>query len=450
MKLVFPDQMLETYSYLPDRVLFKIGSTGESDHSLKVPRKKPDGSFIIQGLRPGHYDISVGATVIRSNDTIILYKKVKDIAAGSEDVIMKFYDLASIHGKVIDENGLPVQDFSVQYVKSEPLGTNIYMDWQRLSSTREFHDSNGNFNLDFLSPGKYYFTYSTEGNRCFGETLFISSNQTISDHVIRLDQSRTLLDYDATIDVGNIEGKVTDSFGNPMPNEDIRVRGDNKNTFSDEDGYYIIENVREGERTIDCSGLQRRVTILDQQTINVNFVKPATIVCGEIRDNSVVVARVEVRLNGREYYRLSMTNSDGKFRFKGVPDGHYIIDVGRPDVGYWHHQPIEVKGEDTLLKINTENVLLLGKISGEIEVLSQYGHLLLLQSKSDGKRTSARYGYEEDGTFSFGKVTPGPYIIYISQSWDIKGALKLREITVNPGESIDNLELKIPEQSNEE
>ncbi|MBN2355599.1 carboxypeptidase regulatory-like domain-containing protein, partial [candidate division KSB1 bacterium] len=166
---------------------------------------------------------------------------------------------------------------------------------------------------------------------------------------------------------GSISGRITDQNNHPIPQVYVTAEPTSRDSLSDsffpypgractnEDGYYYIANLREGEYFVRAdyyaswantvlwypdvtdAALAQVVPVQSgQETPNIDFhfklTRPAGIISGRVTDlsgNAVVNASIQIQLYepddtaGRVWLQAK-TNREGFFRIDHVPNGSYI------------------------------------------------------------------------------------------------------------------------------
>lgn len=166
---------------------------------LFTPVTDDDGRFVVPGLGPGRYALSIYD--MRNEAGGYLPELVKDVEAGARDVVVTVRFGLTISGRVVDENGRP---FLSKLVIAEDASTKPVLDgW---GSGAEV-DSEGRFVVRALKPGRY--------RLCLGATTNDPRRWSLEGG-----ESVEAGAKDLTLKVlsgGSIAGIVVDAAGAPVP-----------------------------------------------------------------------------------------------------------------------------------------------------------------------------------------------------------------------------------------
>ena len=70
---------------------------------------------------------------------------------------------------------------------------------------------------------------------------------------------------------GTIRGNVKDKAGIPIPQANIIIQKTSLEAFTDQDGYYLISNIKPGKYTIQFSSVSKLITIVSSACISTNL-----------------------------------------------------------------------------------------------------------------------------------------------------------------------------------
>ncbi len=269
-----------------------------------------DGSFLMDNIDPGTYDISATADsyypktitgqIVISEQTTIVNFALDEIPTGT------------ISGTVIDTETLnPIEN------------AEITVDGTSYSA---FTNSSGNYLIDNVSTGTYSVIASANGYY----------PKIIPNQVVIGDQT-TIVDFSLfKIPSGSIAGIVTDSgTGNPIEGATISIFGTSYLTFSSQTGEYLIEDVGMGIYSVTASAngyytdtihnqevFEGQATIIDFSLLQK---LPTGSIAGTVIDfitfNPIEGAIVTIE----ETSQTAISGSDGSYSIEEVEVGTYTI-----------------------------------------------------------------------------------------------------------------------------
>lgn len=163
-------------------------------------------------------------------------------------------ETSTLTGRIIDNN------------TGEAIsGASITIDNTSLNTTT---DSNGYYTINNIPVGSYTVTVTATGYNPISDNITINANQEIT-------ANGTMVLNTATIQTGTIAGRVTDyNTGVAVSGARVDIDGTTLYAYTDDYGYFILNNVQEGVQTISISGHEHNtvsgnVTVTPGKTINV-------------------------------------------------------------------------------------------------------------------------------------------------------------------------------------
>jgi hypothetical protein len=255
---------------------------------------------------------------------------------------------------------------------------------------------------------------------------------------------------------GTVEGHVfrrTLSTVTPVANAVVWVSGTPFNTVTDEAGYYRLEGVFAGNRTVLAADLERQVQVSDSVTINgagqtvvrdLYFVESVgSGLAGEVlgfTGNPVPGATVHLAA-GDQWYAEAVTDLSGRFIFPGLRPGTYELHAFAGANGAVQRATIRFEGETPFVRLQFKR----GTIRGTTRSLDGSGQLLGVRSLVT-YRTTVVLGtglvgldYEAhtletdgDGSFEIPNALAGRYQLTVTNAFH--GEKTVRDEIVYDGE----------------
>lgn len=272
-------------------------------------------------------DVPVGTYSVRSFDGTGAFGLASGVveSAGEEAVtdiqlILQTSELGSLTGRVFLADGsTPGEGFSV-YVGSYDRITNTISAVDQTES-----DEAGSFDFENLIPRNY----DVVALDPTGEQLGVAGGVLVEAGIT----SSTVVVLEEN---GAVEGVVYNAQGIPV--EGALVAGGISLGVTDANGFFRIEGVPPGKRTIEAGNplTKRRgsqsVTVLSNQTVNIAITLEArATIQGTVRDaNGNPVPRATVRIVRSGGYEFVFANDAGQFRFPDRPLGGYLLQAPGP------------------------------------------------------------------------------------------------------------------------
>ena len=348
-----------------------------------------------------------------------LEKEIKNLSLGDnyQRVLLEFKNGGKVIGKIIKKS------------TSEPIA-DAQVDLDGAMSSQTKTDANGEFRLNYLIPGDYYFYAQKDSLKQKRVTRFsISENEIRDDFILELEETYT------------ISGKVIEQETNkPLPNITLIAQGSCKENkiVTGEDGVYVFEQVQydlginvisdtylgvEPDIHFNCD---KKVVLKDDLYIDNQdiYVKRGVKIKGTVStfdSKPAIGAYLRVIKQGIAL-KLYSADKEGKFSFAIEPNTHFQIVVEKD--GYMSAISPEYFVKDTPI----EDIVLVLKKGGTIEgrVLSEKQQPISgvevsshtrLQFKGNIIDCNNRFSKtDEAGRFKLDNVMPGPILMRAESS----------------------------------
>jgi len=301
-------------------------------------RSLPDGTYTLDGLRPGTYKLEV------STDKAVAPKdgykvEVADGATVQKDLVLE--ETGSIKGTVVDGEGKPVS--SISAMARSLAGQTQWRDNDNKT------DENGTFTIDGLRPGDYRVMAQrswmsqlrkpgTTDDAEQGERVTVRANQTATVRIVIESQA------------GVITGTVKDSSGFPVADaflsaaresdaagaskttvQQTRWSWDDKPVLTATDGTFTLTKLSPGMYTVRAyrkgggEAVAEHVAIGGTATLQI---KPTGSIAGTVKtasgapeEMSVVLRDLVSGFSRRE----SFFRTDGRFSLPDLPKGKFQL-----------------------------------------------------------------------------------------------------------------------------
>jgi protocatechuate 3,4-dioxygenase beta subunit len=143
--------------------------------------------------------------------------------------------------------------------------------------------------------------------------------------------------------LGVIRGVLRDQGGRPQPGYQIKLGGPNisASTTSDNQGAYGFDSLPSGTHTVSVVGTDVTESVHSdgRTTVTLDLTLPSIsapqqgVIRGVLRDQAGMrQAGCQITLGGQGVSRSVTTDSDGGYRFDGLPAGTYIVRVVSADL----------------------------------------------------------------------------------------------------------------------
>lgn len=386
----------------------EVRVTGLGEHSA---RTTADGKATLEPVHPGWINVQVTA------DGYAPGHGFTQIGAGGVTGTLKvrLRKGVAVSGRVIDEGGKPIAKARVTTVGA----------WDMIPSGEPvFTDAKGLFTLPALAPGSYTLV-ATDGVHAPSRSAPVSvADRPVRDITITMQQG------------GTLAGTVVDDLGQPVPFATVRVAGDGPQMWVAEARQAITDRTGNFEITgLERTKLKARAesdtaassiasvdlsTTPEKKDLRLVLDVKGTIAGVVVDESNEPLAEIQVNAfpdilggNTPEAISLagmssSMTDGDGRFAIRGLPEGEYRLRASRSAGGRydWGQQGTPAKTGDKDVRI----VLAAnGSIVGRLQ----------LDSGDVPKLASVQVGYQPSvpadtkGEFKLPELAPGKYDLYV-------------------------------------
>ena len=469
-------------------VLYRTGKNGTNmgpDNVAYSAVTDTAGKFRIENIEPGEYVLNYQkVNFIESQNTIGNSTRQLKLGAG-ESVTSLHYALlpqAVVTGRVVDDEGEPVQGVSVMLVRLRYL----HGSQKPMPDVNALTNDLGEYRIVNVQPGRYYIQATIQrvvaggaqfpaptpgaGRSAFVSTFCPSAAEMEQASRIELRAGQQLSGQDIALrrdKVVSVSGKVLDTDGSPAKRTfvmfavgDSFMNDTSMGAASDDKGNFTAQNVRPGKYTLIANGMDGQNRKFIQSEINVGEVDLANVT---LQMESGVEAKGSLVLEGSEkqdfdfsgfFVNLSSVKStffggagaqvkaDGAFTLTSIMPGRYLLNVYGASNGYV--KSIQAGGEEILGKEVEASSLAQGlrvavrldsaSVKGTVEIpedrrasLSSAVALLVPVDTSERNSTQIKWRsiYQNLG-FELKNVRPGEYLVFAFEefnyfTWDDVG-----------------------------
>ena len=405
---------------LPDAVT-------DAGGNFVIPDQRPEERVDLRAVKKGYAE-----------------NQVPGVPAPTETPVEIVLQLAStVSGRVIDEDGDPIQEANVTV---RPAEGNAMARFSR--GQRGVTDVDGGFVLTDVPPGAIRVEARAKGFQGGDQTEQVQAGKDLEGVVMTLRQGAVVVGT-----VSNQAGEPVDAASVTLAIGDSlwRASGRPPAARTDGDGAFRLEGVEPGRRTLQVRHGSYPVTTkvvdleLGETRVEIELGGGQT-VSGQVVDpEGTPVAGALVGL-GPESQRFSVPGNgesslaDGTFEIKGISDGEYSVMVSHSDFANGRLEGIEVKGSPVRgLVVQLEaGASITGRILGlDFDRLAAAEVMAFSQQ---GGMKAGQVDYEEQ--YRIPKVAPGEWQVHVQTTGGRRAG---GSITVAPGDTSVQLDIEFAE-----
>ena len=166
-------------------------------------------------------------------------------------------------------------------------------------------------------------------------------NYSIRDRIIVLTTPEVVTEeFDVTQQQKTVSGKVTDSYGSPLPGVTVIVKGTTQGNVTNIDGYYSLSNVPENATLVfSFVGMKaQEVVVGEKSTINISMEEEAigldeVVAIGYGVQKKKLLTGATVQVDGENLTKLSTTSALGALQSQ-TPGVNIVQSNGQPGEGF--------------------------------------------------------------------------------------------------------------------
>ncbi len=393
-----------------------------------------DGWFRVADLAPGQ---AVDLQVVRRG-----YggAEVPGVVPPAEPVTVTLQPAVRVSGRVVDPDAKPVAGAEVFLMAERQRGGYSGSSF----AGRATSDDEGRFLFTDVDPGTLRVSARAVGR----QAAELTGVQAVA--------GKDVADLELVLAPGAaVEGRVVDGEGRPVagafvePVEERSVRSFriSANATADGDGWYVLDGLPTGPRSIAAEDGQGRrgVGELDvragENRLDIRLTGGAEVTGRVVDAEGAPVAGAEVMLlaGGRGWTRRqATTGGDGSFRFEGVEDGEYRVRASKQGHATAESEPLRVAGAPVGgLEVRLQaGGAIVGRVLGlEPDALARVEIGAGRAQAMDYKSTRVDY----EGRYRIAAVAPGEWRVWA----EVTGTGRRAEgrVTLTPGASEATLDL---------
>jgi hypothetical protein len=386
----------------------------------RVARISEDGNYEVGDLPVGTISLAAGDGLGNFG-----YQTVEIPTAGAETVrdftIFRLpvgAETGDVRGVVVDGEDEPVVGAYLA----------LYLEGELLTALRS--DGDGKFDFGTLPVGRAEIeAFDARTGLAGAQVFFDIEADTVQDVRLVLRDDR-----------GTVEGRVirrTLAGDSPVVGAVVWVSGTPFNTLTDATGFYRLEGVFAGNRTVLAADVPRGVQTSAQVTVSGGITSTRDLVfvesvagglAGEVLDtsgNPVAGATIHLAAGSQNWWNEAITDANGRWVMPNLAPGGYTIYAFKGQVGAVGHATIRFQGETPFVSIRFKK----GAIRGVTKVRNGDGILVGVSSLVTYRTTVVQEGllgldWQErllqtaaDGSFEIPNVLMGPYVLSVSNAF---------------------------------
>ena len=396
-------------------------------HSSGSARTLADGSFRIDGLKPG-------VTYTLTLSSVLPGGQRKSVVAPAEGVEMTGTGTGRIEGRVIDSAGRPVTEFQVTAQNDESSRGN------RVNPVRQdISSESGEFALENVPATLLEVRAVAKGyqpGRISG---------------IALEEGETHSGVELTLSRGvSLHGRVVDArSGAPLPDIDVRAEGAPSGATTDADGSFEIGGLPQGKVRVTASGQEYTSTSQVAEagengaSVELKLSAGASVSAVVVSSGGEPQAGAEATLTQAGEYSFNGTKAtagpDGRLLFSHLAPGRYTLTAG---IAGRYAKPVDLtleadQARDDVRVVIGGGATVLATVTGLSPEERSQVTVYVDTNASLGNATEL-----PDGRFEVLDVEPGPTWVYarVGPPMDNGGKSVSRSVTI-PEEGTIEVEL---------
>ena len=323
------------------------------------------GQYVIEGVEPGRYQLSAARSGFvtqsygaKATNPMLGTLPILEPGQKIDDLNFKLIAQGVVQGRVIDEDGEPVADASVQCFRSGYSSGK-----QELQPTRSLHPANdlGEFRIYGLAAGKYYVNAAGAAAQGYPPTFYPSARSLATAVPIEIAPGTVLHDMDITLikkHAARVSGTLAGSDAwKPAGQVELTLRHEEESGFAMDrmyfahagngsfafrgvvPGVYILRAISHADGARLSARAQIEVKEADLEGLELTLA-PGLRIRGTLRveDNVAIPSgRLSVRMRQNEFGAMVLGSSDGLVQDEGafvladvLPEPYTLSVLGMP------------------------------------------------------------------------------------------------------------------------
>jgi uncharacterized GH25 family protein len=378
-----------------------------------------DGLYRIEGVPPGKRTLEARVEGYR--------RAVRDVevAARTPPVDLQLERGLEVSGRAVDDGGAPVPGAQILLIAGRDF----------MNASRTLTEADGGFRVSGLQEGSYTLRATKDGYASDPKGMAVNlTGASASGLEVRLSGG------------GTIGGRLTGLEFSQLS----RVRVSAQFLYSgrvDPEGNYQIPHLPPGNYTVTAVvpdtplRAEGRVTLaagaaeakLDLQ------LGSGHVLSGVVTSNGEPLAGASLSLSkpGTVTEQSAFSDHEGGFRFGGLEDGHYELDVSTPR-GAQHREGIELAGDQTI-RVELRTASLAGRVIDSADASPLSGAEITLQAGGERPPSFNSATSDARGAFRLLEVGDGDWKLRVTREGY---ATAERPVRVD-GSTIDDLEIRL-------
>ncbi len=416
------------------------------------------GSFEIGDLPAGDYSLVVareGFVPPNVNGKIKRQRVTLAAAEEKREVIVRLTPLTVIAGRILDEDGDPIQRVEVQAMDYQYTASGRQLSTRGSATTNDL----GEYRIFDLNPGRYYVKAGSTGmmyrsDESFAPAYYPGTADASAATAVEAAAGQTAQGIDVTLHatrLAHIRGRVMNPGSNlTVGLIEVGERGGTSTTsIDDPKGKFELRGVLPGSYILIAHGtiaeqhfgahLPIQVGSADLEGIELHLLPPVEI-AGQIRmegKTGAKMSRLNVQLQEEGHAGQSIAEGepkeDGSFVLEGVEPGVYHVSVSAPEELYlkavrWSDRDVMQSGLDLTQGAAGSGLVVVmsangGQIDGVVEddQSAPMAGATVALVPADAKRPKALFKAAltgPNGHFRIPGIAPGSYKLFAFEDAD--------------------------------